>query len=89
MAQSIPVAMTDLPDRDEESGKWQSKFTDEDVLQVVKETDGFATSGDVHRELDCSYDTARRRLQTLVEDGKLETMNVAGTNVYSVPDNDH
>ena len=84
MAQSVSAAMTELPDRDEESGKWQSKFTDEDVLQVVRETDGFATSGDVREALDCSYDTARRRLKELVGEGELETMEVAGTNVYSI-----
>ena len=84
MVQSISVAMTELPDRDEESGKWQSRFTDEDVLQVVRDTDGFATSGDVRTELSCSYDTARRRLNDLVDSGELETMTVAGTNVYSI-----
>lgn len=71
-------------DREDETGRWQSKFTPEDVLQAVEDADGYATSGDVRRALGCSYDTARRRLNELVDEGKLETMTVAGTNVYSI-----
>lgn len=86
MGHSVPTAMTDLPDREEESGRWRPQFSDEDVLRAVKDADGLATSGDVHRALGCSYDTARRRLKELVEAGELETMEVAGTNVYSLPE---
>lgn len=64
--------------RDEETGHWRPQWSDEAILQAVKDVGGFATSGDVHRALGCSYETARRRLKELVEAGELETMEVAG-----------
>lgn len=70
--------------RDEETGHWRPQWSDETSLKAVQDTDGFATSGDVHRALGCSYDTARRRLAELVESGELETMEVTRASVYSL-----
>lgn len=88
MARSVSAGMVDDLDRDEDTGRWRAKFSPEAVLQVVADTDGPVTSGDVREALDCSYDTARRRLSDLEDAGKLEKQTIAGTAVYTIADED-
>jgi predicted DNA-binding transcriptional regulator len=82
MERGLQGGMADDPARDSETGQWKSAFEAEDVLAFVEEQDG-ATSGDIKREFDCSYDTARRRLEELYDRGDVDRREFAAGYLYT------
>ena len=71
----------------EDTGRYTGTVALDDVLGVFKRVDGpVVTSGDVAEALDCSRETARRKLRTLEEQGRVAGRKTAGRVVWWVVD---
>ena len=67
----------------EDSGRFTDTITPADVLGVFETVAGpVITSGDVAEALDCSRETARRKLRTLEERGRVASRKTAGRVVW-------
>jgi hypothetical protein len=67
----------------EDGGRFTETVTLQGVLDVFGSVDGpVVTSGDVADELDCSRETARRKLRTLEDQGRLASRKTAGRVVW-------
>jgi len=67
----------------EDGGRFTETVTLQAVLDVFESVDGpIVTSGDVADELDCSRETARRKLRTLEDQGRLTSRKTAGRVVW-------
>jgi len=66
-----------------DGGRYTESVTLRNVLDVFSTVDGpVVTSGDVADALDCSRATARRKLSTLEERGRVSSRKTAGRVVY-------
>lgn len=71
----------------EDTGRYTETATLDDVLDVFESVEGpVVTSGDVAEALDCSRETARRKLRTLEERGRVASRKTAGRVVWWVGD---
>jgi len=68
--------------RDEESGRYENVYSDEDVLSVLRGT-RLATT-EVANELDCHRTTAHDKLRDLEEDGLVESSHAGNTLIWEV-----
>ena len=67
----------------DDSGRFVETVTAEQVLAVFDRVDGpVVTSADVADALDCSRETARQKLHSLYERGRLDRRETAGRMVY-------
>ena len=70
-----------------DAGRFTETVTLEDVLEVFEVVDGpVVTSGDVAEQLDCSRETARRKLRTLEDRGTVASRKTAGRVVWWIVD---
>lgn len=73
----------------EDSGRYTESVAPADVLGVFETVNGpVVTSGDVAEELGCSRETARRKLRTLEERGRLASRKTAGRVVWWLVNSD-
>lgn len=71
----------------EESGRYSETVTLDAVLDVFESVDGpVVTSGDVADALECSRETARRKLRELDERGRVASRKTAGRVVWWIVD---
>lgn len=76
-----------MPREREETGRYAETVTLGAVLDVFELVNGpVVTSGDVAEALDCARETARRKLQTLEEQGRVSSRKTAGRLVWWVVD---
>ncbi|WP_433634700.1 hypothetical protein [Halomicrococcus sp. NG-SE-24] len=72
-----------------DSGRYVETVTLTDVLAVFEEVEGpIVTSGDVADTLDCSRETARRKLGQLEDKGRVKNRQTAGRVVWWLADED-
>lgn len=72
-----------MPRKHGDEGVFVEDTTHSDVLAVFEQIEGpVVTSGDVADALDCSRETARRKLNELHEHGRLGKRKTAGRVVY-------
>lgn len=73
-----------MPKQRGDSGQFVSSASLDDVLDVFDEVDGppVVTSADVADRTDVSRDTARRKLETLVDRGDVDRRSTAGRTLY-------
>ena len=70
-----------------DTGRYTETVTLDDVLGVFEAVEGpVVTSGDVAETLDCSRETARRKLRTLEEQGHVASRKTAGRIVWWLVD---
>lgn len=70
-----------------DTGQYTETVTLDDVLGVFEAVEGpVVTSGDVAGTLDCSPETARRKLRTLEEQGHVASRKTAGRVVWWLRD---
>lgn len=77
-----------MADRDRtETGEYVETVGTEDVLAVMRRAaDPFVTNQDVANALECSSETARRKLTTLYEEGTIDRRTVgANAVVWWIP----
>lgn len=74
-------------DEREDTGRFTETVTPDDVFGVFETVDGpIVTSGDVAEALGCSRETARRKLRTLEEHGRVASRKTAGRVVWWIVD---
>ena len=74
-------------DEREDTGRYVETVTLDDVFAVFETVEGpVVTSGDVAEALDCSRETARRKLRTLEEQERIAGRKTAGRVVWWVVD---
>ncbi|MFC5133778.1 MULTISPECIES: HTH domain-containing protein [Haloferacaceae] len=74
-------------DEREDSGRYAERVTLDAVLGVFGTVEGpVVTSGDVAEALDCSRETARRKLHTLEARGRIAGRETAGRIVWWIVD---
>lgn len=74
-------------DEREDTGRFSETVTPDDVFGVFETVDGpVVTSGDIAEALDCSRETARRKLRTLEEHGRVASRKTAGRVVWWIVD---
>lgn len=67
----------------EDTGRYTETVTPDDVIGVFEAVEGpVVTSSDVAEALDCSRETARRKLRTLEEQGRVASRKTAGRVVW-------
>ena len=78
-----PIAAP-MPKERGDTGQYVETVTLEDVLEVFDRVAGppVVTSGDVAEETGLSRDSARRKLETLRDRGKVERRRTAGRVLY-------
>ena len=75
--------LRDMPKERGDGGEFIEKVTEENVLDVFKKVRGpVITSSDVAESLGCSTETARRKLKSLSERGKVNQRSTAGRVVW-------
>ncbi len=72
-------------ERDDETQQFRPTYTDEEFLEAMDDLVFPATSS-VAEEVGCSTDTARYRLDKLVDRGELGKKEVGGQNLYFIPE---
>lgn len=69
-------------DRDEDSGKFTEQYPEEAFLKAVERLET-ATTTEIAEVVGCSYDLAYRRLNTLVDEGKVQRKEIGPSFVWS------
>ncbi|WP_455448133.1 ArsR family transcriptional regulator [Natrinema thermotolerans] len=67
--------------RDEDSGKYDTKYQYEGVLKAVRRLEP-TTTGEVANELDCHRNTAREKLNDLADRGELKKTEQSNTFIW-------
>lgn len=70
-------------ERNDESGQFTQKYTDEMFLAAVDEQAPLAGTADIAAEVGCTHDTALKRLEELAEQGYINRCRVAGAILWS------
>ena len=71
----------------EDTGRFTETVSLDDVLGVFEQLAGpVVTSGDVAEAMECSRETARRKLRTLEADGRIASRKTAGRVVWWIVD---
>lgn len=77
----------DMPyDDREEDGKFQRKYTDEMVLDAIRELGKRTGTGDIADELGCSNRLALTRLRSLEEQNAVSGFPVGNTFLWEIED---
>lgn len=71
-------------ERDEDSGKFESKYTDEDFIVAIETLDGVAGTSEVAEEVGCPRRTAYNRLDQLRERGVLQTRDIGPSLLWTL-----
>lgn len=74
-------------ERDEETGKYQTKFTDGEFLDAVEELEP-ATTQEVRERVGCAYRTCHERLSMLKGGGEIDSRKVGNTILWILPENE-
>lgn len=70
--------------RNDETGRYTDKYPREDVLAVIQETGGSATTSEVADSLAAARDTIYKKLQTLEEGGEVTSRKAGGVRVWAI-----
>jgi len=76
------MRVTVAQNRDEDSGKFTKQYPEEAFLEAVEQLET-ATTTEIAEEVGCSYDLAYRRLNALVDRGKVLRKEIGPSFVWS------
>lgn len=68
-------------ERDETSGRFRQRFTDEEFLEAVRNGD-LPTTNDVAEAVGCKYRTAYGRLGDLEDDGRVTSRKIGSSLIW-------
>jgi GTP-sensing pleiotropic transcriptional regulator CodY len=71
-------------DRDEESGKYTTSYSDSDFLNAINRLDGMAGTSEIAKEVGCTRRTAYTRLTSIEEKGDVTSRQVGNSLVWTV-----
>lgn len=69
-------------DRDEESGKYTTSYSESDFLEAIEALGGMGGTADIAEEVGCTQRTAYSRLKSLEEEGVLVGRRVGNSLVW-------
>jgi len=75
-------------ERDNDSGKYTDAYTNEDLLEAIREHGGAAATLEIAEMVGCHRDTARRRLNNLTEAGKVQRRDVGDAALWLLADDE-
>ena len=73
-------------ERDEDTGKFEEKWADEDFVDAIRDFDGAAGTADVADAVGCPHSTAYHRLGRLRDDGRINSRQVGNAVLWVVND---
>lgn len=71
--------------RDEDTGQYQTKFSDKDFIEAVESIES-ATTQKICDEVGCAYRTGHGRLTHLEEEGTIKGQKIGQTLIWTVKD---
>lgn len=74
-------------ERDEKSGRFTDKYPPEDVLAVIDDFSGRATTTEIADGLGSSRDAAYMKLRMMEENGQITSHKAGGIRVWETIDN--
>lgn len=75
-------------DRNEETGKFNQRYTDSDFLDAIASIDHEASTREVQNEVGCAHRTAHSRLSKLEDSGEIRSREVGKVMLWSIPGSD-
>jgi hypothetical protein len=82
----VPTTTMANDERDDESGKFASKYDEERFLAAVQEHEEGAGTAEVAETVGCPHSTAYHRLDQLRADGKLDSRQIGNAVLWVVAD---
>jgi len=73
-------------DREEESGRYTTSYSDSDFINSIQTLDGMAGTSEIAETVGCTRRTAYTRLQTLEFEGQVTSRKVGNSLLWSVSD---
>ena len=74
------------PNRDEENGRFTEGYTDGDVLDAIRALGGSGATREIANEVGCARNTAYLKLQSLHEEGRIQSRTVGASKLWEVQD---
>ena len=71
-------------DRDEETGRFTEEYPPEKLIQAIRDAGGAAGTQEVADAVDCSYETAYKKLRGLENEGDLTHRKVGNARLWEV-----
>jgi predicted ArsR family transcriptional regulator len=71
-------------ERDEDTGKFEEEFSNEDFIQVLSSHGGGVGTQTVADEVGCAYRTAHDRLKSLENEGVVTSRRVANALLWEI-----
>ena len=75
-------------DRDESSGEYEDTYSEQAFLDAISELNGGGTR-EIADRIGCHRDTARRRLNTLAEEGLVQRRDVGDAAFWTIKNSDN
>lgn len=75
-------------DRDDDTGQYTDTYPTEDFIEAIRDHGGAAGTREIADAIDCHRDTARRRLNDLVEEGLIVRRDVGDAALWMIADED-
>ena len=71
-------------DREEESGRYTTSYTDSEFIEAIQHLDGMAGTSDIAEEIGCTQRTAYTRLKSLEDQDRIEIRKVGSSLLWSL-----
>jgi len=71
-------------DREEESGRYTTSYTDSEFIEAIQHLEGMAGTSDIAEEIGCTQRTAYTRLKSLEDQNKIESRKVGSSLLWSL-----
>jgi GTP-sensing pleiotropic transcriptional regulator CodY len=75
-------------DREEESGRYTTSYSDSDFTDIIRELGGLSGTSEIADAVGCTRRTAYTRLQSLESEGKVTSRKVGNSLIWTIPDDD-
>jgi len=75
-------------DREEESGKYTTSYSDSDFIDAIRGLDGLGGTSEIADTIGCTRRTAYTRLQRLENEGRVSSRKVGNSLVWTIPKQD-
>ena len=71
-------------DREEESGRYTTSYTDSEFIEALQHLEGMAGTSDIAEEIGCTQRTAYTRLKSLEDQNMIESRKVGSSLLWSL-----
>lgn len=71
-------------DREEESGKYTTTYTDSEFIKAIQHLEGMAGTSEIAEEIGCTQRTAYTRLKSLEDQDRIKSRKVGSSLLWSL-----